>query len=288
MKPLDVKQDKAGSKTQLQIKTYGPLFRALVIVAIFVVAVFILAACGSSPKQTASGTPSPNTSTTNAVTPTSSAPTTQSVLACKADKSSDSLNVGEYFGNILTQVRGQWKSDAVISSVRFEDQYVKNFQDLCTLKTDSNWRMVFYSLSSKTEISGYLDNSKKDSTGVPPLTFTVDKTDNSSSTALTYADMKKQGGWKFHEFSRPETFASESKYAANMFLNWKMPMSGVVQKIIDRVRTEKITGAGFNIYIGKASLKTKTPYVSIYWENGAKKTNFYVEPISLTTYDVKS
>lgn len=284
MKSSSAKQKAAIPEPDLYAKSYSPTLRVLIVAAIFVVAVFVLAACGSSSKPSASGTPSPSATATASNTPTS----TQAGLTCNADKSSDSINVGTYFGDILTQVRSQWKADAVISSVRFQDQAVKSFQGLCTLKTDSNWQVVFYSLSSKTEISGYLDNSKKNSAGVPPLRYSVDKVDNSASTDLTFADMKKQGGWKFHEFSRPETFASESKYAANMFLNWKMSMSEVIQKIIDRVRTEKITGAGFNVYIGKASLKTKTPYVSIYWQNGTSNTTFYVEPRSLTSYDVKS
>jgi len=284
MKSLEMKQDVESVKPDLVTRSYSPLLRVLVVGAIFVVAVFVLAACGS---KTNSATPLTSTQTQSTVATPSASTTVASAQTCKADTSSDSINVGTFFGNTLAQVRTQWKTDAVISSVRFERQYVKTFQDLCTLKTDTNWQMIFYSLSGKNEISGYLDNSKKDGAGVPPLVFSVDKVDNSASTSLTYADMKKQGGWKLHEFSRPETFASESKYEANMFLNWKMSMSGVVQKILDRVRAEKITGAGFNIYIGKASLKTKTPYAYIYWQNGAKKTAFYVEPVSQTSYDVK-
>lgn len=61
----------------------------------------------------------------------------------------------------------------------------------------------------------------------------------------------------------------------------------MIQKLIDRTKTEKITGMGYNIHIRKASLKTKTPYAYIYWENGTKKTAFYVEPVSLTSYDYK-
>lgn len=288
MRSSNVKQSATRAKSDLYARSYSPTLRVLIVGAIFVIAVFVLAACGSSGKPSASGTPTTNAATTSVVTPSSTPTVTQAGLTCNADKSSDSIDVGKYFGNILTQVRSQWKADAVISSVRFQDPAVKSFQDLCTLKTNSNWQVVFYALSSKTEISGYLDNSKKDSAGVPPLTFTVDKVDNSASTGLTYADMKKQGGWKFHEFSRPETFAYESKYAANMFLNWKMSMSDVVQKFIDRVRSEKITGAGFYVYVSKASLKTKSPSVSIYWQNGTSSTSFYVEPITLTSYDVKS
>ncbi len=201
------------------------------------------------------------------------------------DTSSDSINLGKYFDDILAQVRTQWKADAVISSVRFERQFVATFQDLCGLKTDSNWQMVFYSLSGKNEISGFLDNSKKDASGVPPVIFEVEKPDGLTSASLTFADMRKQGGWVFHEFSRPETYPSESKYGPNLFLGWKLSMSDIVQKLIDRVRDEKITAAGFHVYIGKASLKTKTPYVSLYWQNEPKRTAFFVEPISLKTYE---
>ncbi len=285
MNLLDTKANVRNEDTDLVTRSYSPNLRVLVVAALFIVAVFLLAGCGSKAKTAAAPTSTPTQST--AVSPSASTSVTSS-LTCNSDKSSDSINPGKYFGNILAQVKKAWKSDAVISSVRFERQYVKTFQDLCTLKTDSNWHIVFYSLSTKNEISGDLDNSKKDATGVPPVIFAVEKTDNSASTSLSVADMKKQGGWKFHEFSRPETYLSESKYAANLFLGWKMSMSEVVQKLIDRVRDEKITGAGFNIYIGKASLKTKTPYVSIYWQNDPKKTSYFVEPISLKAYDIAS
>lgn len=282
MKSRNVKQEATEMKPDLVTRSYSPTLRVLVVGAIFIIAVFLLAACGSKSKT---ASPSASTPTQSAVsTPTS---TVQSGLTCKADTSSDSINSGKYFGNILTQVRGEWKSDAVISSVRLEFQQVKNFEKLCTVKTDSNWQVIFYSLSSKTEISAYADNSKKDSAGIPTLTFPVDKSDNSSSSSLTYSDMKKQGGWKFHEFSRPETFENEAKYGANLFLNWKMSMSEVVQKLIDRAKNEKITGTGLYIYMGKASLKTHTPYVYMYWQNGPKSTSFYVEPVSLQTYDLK-
>jgi hypothetical protein len=285
MKSPAIQSEPRNEDRDLISTSYSPTLRVIVVAAIFVVAVFLLAGCGSKAKT---ATPPVSTPTQSAVvTPSASASVTNS-LTCNSDKSSDSINPGKYFGSILAQVKKEWNADAVISSVRFERQYVKSFQDLCTLKTDSNWQMVFYSLSGKNEISGALDNSKKDATGVPPVVFSVDKTDNSASTYLSFADMTKQGGWKFHEFSRPETYASESKYSANLFLGWKMSMSEVVQKLIDRVRNEKITGAGFFVYDGKASLKTKTPYVWIYWQNGEAKTSYYVEPISLQDYDIKS
>ncbi len=280
MKSQDVKHDLAHSKPDLVTRSYSPTLRVLVVAAIFLIAVFLLAACGSKTKSASTNTP-----TQSSVVEPSSPPTAVGGLTCNADKSSDSINVGKYFGEILDQVRTQWKKDAVISSVRFERQYVTTFQDLCSLKTDSNWQIVFYSLSGKNEVSGYLDNSKKDASGVPPVIFEVDTPNGLKSASLTYADMKKQGGWVFHEFSRPETYQSEVKYASNLFVGWKLSMSDIVQKLIDRVRDEKITAAGFHVYIGKASLKTKTPYVSLYWQNQPKRTAFYVEPVSLKTYE---
>jgi hypothetical protein len=125
---------------------------------------------------------------------------------------------------------------------------------------------------------------------MPMVRYEVVKklSNNSESyTSLTIADMKKQGGWNFYVYSRPEFASSEAKGPSNLFLGWKMSMSQVIQKFIDRTRTEKITGIGYNLYFGKASLKTKTPYAYIYWENGAKKTSFYVEPVSMTSYEMK-
>lgn len=283
MKSHNVKHGRTESKSDIVSRSYSPTLRVLVVAAIFFIAVFLLAACGSKAKTASSSSNTPTQSA--AVTPSASPTISNAALTCDADKSSDSINIGKYFGDILAQVRTQWKKDAVISSVRFERQFVTTFQDLCGLKTDSNWQMVFYSLSGKNEVSGYLDNSKKDASGVPPVIFEVDTPNGLKSASLTFVDMKKQGGWVFHEFSRPETYPSESKYGPNLFLGWKLSMSDIVQKLIDRVRDEKITAAGFHVYIGKASLKTKTPYVSLYWQNEPKRTAFYVEPVSLKTYE---
>ena len=261
--------------------------RVLVVGAIFIVAVFVLAACGSKAKTAASTSSTPTQS--SAVTP-SFAPTVASALTCKADTSSDSIKVGTYFGNILTQARKDWRPDAKISSVRFEDRNAKNFNSLCTLRTDANWKIIFYSVSSKTELVVDVDVFNKKNTEMPLVRYEVVKklTNNSESyTGLTIAEMKKQGGWSFFVTSRPETAAMEASGPENLFLTWKMSMSQVIQKFIVRTKSEKITGMGYSIYIGKASLKTKTPYADIYWENGAKKTVFYVEPVSLTSYDVK-
>lgn len=295
------KQHNNFSKPDLVTRSYSPTLRVAVVVAIFVIAVFVLAACGSktksattsttAPRQSTVATPSAATSsasTSNASTPSASTPSasiSSAALTCTADKSSDSIDVGKYFGDILAQVRKQWKADAVISSVRFQRPAATTFQDLCGLKTDSDWQMIFYSLSGKNEISGYLNNAKKDSAGVPPVNFAVDKADGLTSSGLTFAEMRKQGGWVFHEYSRPETYSLESKYPANFFTGWKMSMSETVQKLIDRVREEKISAYGFNVYMGKASTKTRTPYVSLYWQNSPKKTSFFVEPVSLKTYD---
>lgn len=263
------------------------MLRVLVVGAIFIIAVFLLAACGSKSK---SATPSTNTATqSSAVTP-SAASTVQSASTCQADTSSDSINVATYFGSILAQAKKDWRSDAIISSVRFEDHRAKNFNSLCTLRTDGNWKIVLYSASAKAGLVADLDIFNKKNTDMPLIRYEVVKklTANSESyTSLTISEMKKQSGWSFYVFSRPETAAIEAKGPDTPFHNWKMSMSQVIQKFLDRTRTEKITGVGYDIDIGKASLKTKTPFADIYWENGSKKTAFYVEPVSLTSYDVK-
>lgn len=101
-------------------------------------------------------------------------------------------------------------------------------------------------------------------------------TDNSESyTSLIIPDMKKQSGWSFFANPQEVTAAMDAK-------------GPVIQKFIDRTRSEKITGTRYSIYIGNSSIKTKSPYAYIYWENGAKKTAFYVEPVTITSYDYKS
>lgn len=287
MKSLDVTQNAVNAEPDLVTRSYSPLLRVLVVGAIFIVAVFVLSACGSKAKTAISTSSTPTQSTS--LSPSAST-TAASAQTCNADTSSDSINIGTYFGNLLAQARKDWRPDANISSVRFEDRNAKNFDSLCSLRTDANWKIILYSVSSKTELVADLDYFNKKNTDKPLVRYEVVKklTNNSESyTSLTIADMKKQGGWSFYVYSRPEFAAIEAKGPANLFLTWKMSMSQVVQKLIDRTRSEKITGMGYNIYIGKASLKTKTPYADIYWENGAKKTAFYVEPVSLTSYDVK-
>lgn len=291
MKSLEAKQGATRAKSELFAKSYSPTLRVLIVGAIFLVAVSALAACGSSNKPSALITPTANGATSSSVTPSSSPTATQAVLVCNADKSSDSIDAGKYFGNILAQARKDWRPDANISSVRYENRTAKNFNSLCTLRTDSNWKIIFYSVTSKTELVADLDIWNKAKTELPLIRYEVAKklTNNSESyMSMTIADMKAQGGWTFYVYSRPETAAQEARGPANLFLNWKMSMSQVIQRLIDRTKGEKVTGTmGYNIYMGKATLKTKTPYVGIYWENGAKKTWFYVEPISLSTYDLK-
>lgn len=287
MKSLDVKQDPADGKPDLVTRSYSPLLRVLVVGAIFIVAVFVLAACGSKAKTATSSSSTPTQS--GAVTPSAST-TVASAQTCNADTSSDSINIGRYFGNILAQAKKDWRPDAKITSVRFEDRNAKNFNSLCTLRTDANWKLILFSASSKTYLVADLDIFNKKSTEMPLVRYEVVKklTVNSESyTSLTITDMKKQGGWSFFANSQSATAAMDAKGPEDPFLTWKMSMSQVIQKFIDRTRPEKITGLGYNIHIGNASIKTKSPYAYIYWENGAKKTAFYVEPVSLTSYDVK-
>jgi hypothetical protein len=287
MKSLDEKQDAANIKPDLVTRSYSPLLRVLVVGAIFVVAVFVLAACGSKTKTATSST---STSTQSTVATPSASTTVASAQTCKADTSSDSINVATYFGNVLTQVKKDWRPDAKITSVRFEDRNAKNFNSLCSLRTDGNWKLILFSASSKTYLVADLDTFNKKSTDMPLVRYEVVKklTDNSESyTGLTIADMKKQGGWSFFANPQDVTAATDAKGPDNPFLTWKITMSQVIQKFIDRTRTEKITGMGYNILIGNSSIKNKSPYAYIYWENGAKKTAFYVETVTLTSYDYK-
>ncbi len=287
MKTLNLKQDSANDKPDLVTRSYSPLLRVLVVGAIFIVAVFVLAACGSKTKTATSST---SRSTQSVVATPSAASTVASAQTCMADASSDSINVATYFGNVLTQARKDWRPDAKIASVRFEDRNAKNFDSLCTLRTDANWKLILFSASSRTYLVADLDIFNKKSTDMPLVRYEVVKklTDNSESyTSLTIADMKKQSGWSFFANPQEVTAATDAKGPDNPFLTWKMSLSQVIQKFIDRTRTERITGMGYNIYIGNSSIKNKSPYAYIYWENGAKKTAFYVEPVTLTSYDYK-
>lgn len=212
-----------------------------------------------------------------------------SAKTCMADRSLDSINAGKYFAAILIQAKKDWRKDANISSVRIDDRMGKNFDALCTLNIYSSWMIVLYSVSSKTEQVVYMDSPNKTAAGIPQLLYSVKKVESSgtSFTNKTIADMKEEGGWVFDAYSRPETAAQEKKGPANLFLTWKMTLSDVIQKFLDRTRNETITAYGWSIYIGKRSQKTGTPYANIYWQNGAKKQAYYVEPITLKTYLVR-
>lgn len=287
MKAPDVKQDAERVRPDLVTRSYSPLLRVLVVGAIFVVAVFVLAACGS---KTKTATPSTTIPAQSTVATPSASTTVPDVQTCTADTSSDSINVATYFGKILTQAKKDWRPDAKITSVRFEDRNAKNFNSLCTLRTDASWKLILFSASSKTYLVADLDIFNKKNTDMPRVLYEVVKkvTANSESyTGLTISDMKKQGGWSFFTNPQDVTAARDAKAPESPFLTWKMSMSQVVQKFIDRTRTEKITGMGYNIDIGNSSIKNKSPYAYIYWENGAKKTAFYVETVTLTSYDYK-
>lgn len=212
-----------------------------------------------------------------------------SANTCMADRSLDSINIGKYFASFLTQAKKDWRKDANISSVRMDDRSGKNFDALCTLNIYSSWTIVLYSVSAKTEQVVYMDSQNKTDAGIPRLLYSVKKVASSGTTFTnkTIADIKKEGGWVFDVYSRPESAAQEKKGPANLFLTWKMTLSDVVQKFLDRTRNETITAYGWSIYIGKRSLKTGSPYANIYWQNGAKKQAYYVEPITLKTYLVK-
>jgi len=212
-----------------------------------------------------------------------------SAKTCMADRSLDSVNIGKYFAAFLTQAKKDWRKDANISSVRMDDRMGKNFDALCSLNIYSSWMVVLYSVSSKTEQVVYMDSQNKTTAGIPRLLYNVKKVASSGTTftGKTIEEMKKEGDWAFDVFSRPETAAQEKKGPSNLFLEWKMTLSDVVQKFLDRTRNESISAYGWSIYIGKRSLKTGSPYADIYWQNGTKKQAYYVEPFTLKTYLVK-
>lgn len=228
-------------------------------------------------------------STTAPFVASSSAADALSAKTCMADRTLDSINIGKYFATFLTQAKKDWRKDANISSVQIDDRVGENFDALCSLNIYSSWMIVLYSLSSKTEQVVYMDSQNKTDAGIPRLLYSVKKVASSGTTFTnkTIADIKKEGGWVFDVYSRPETAAQEKKGPANLFLTWKMTLSDVIQKFLDRTRNEAITAYGWSIYIGKRSPKTGSPYTDIYWQNGAKKQAFYVEPITLKTYLVK-
>ncbi|MFZ2227456.1 MAG: hypothetical protein WA090_07210 [Candidatus Nanopelagicaceae bacterium] len=208
---------------------------------------------------------------------------------CMADRTLDSINIGKYFATFLTQAKKDWRKDASISSVRMDDRMGENFDGLCTLNVYSSWTIVLYSFSSKTEEVVYMDSQNMTDAGIPRILYSVKKAGSGGTafTSKTIADIKKEGGWVFDAFSRPETAAQEKKGPANLFLTWKMTLSDVVQKFLERTRNETITAYGWSIHIGKRSLKTGSPYANIYWQNGTKKQAYYVEPVTLKTYLVK-
>ena len=81
--------------------------------------------------------------------------------------------------------------------------------------------------------------------------------------------------------------ASEKKGEKSPLLGWKISLSEIIQKFLDQTRNEKITNYGWSIYIGKNSLKSRSVYANIYWQNGSKKQAFFVEPITLKSYLIK-
>ncbi len=219
----------------------------------------------------------------------SSAADADNAKTCMADRSLDSIDIGKYFATVLKQVRKDWRKDANISSVRLDDRSGKNFDALCQVNLNSLWTIVLYSTSSKSEEVVYANNQDVAKATVPVLRYNVKKMQSNSSTfsTLTMEDIKKQGGWSFDTYYRPESAPQEKKGPANLFLQWKMTLSDVLQKFLDRTRNEAITAYGWNISIGKRSMKSGSSYAYIYWQNGTKKQAYYVEPVTLKAYLVK-
>lgn len=219
----------------------------------------------------------------------SSAVDATSAKTCMADRSLDSINIGKYFANFLVQARKDWRKDANISSVRLDDRKGENFDALCKVNIYSSWMIVLYSVSSKTEEVVYMDGENMTAAGIPRLLYSLKKVGSKGTTftSKSLADIRKESGWTFDSYSRPETATQEKKGPANLFLNWKMSLSDVIQKFLDRTMNEQITNYGWSISIGKKSVKSGTPYANIYWQNSTKKQAYYVEPITLKSYEVK-
>ena len=221
--------------------------------------------------------------------PSSSAADIPSAKICLANRTLDSIDIGKYFANFLVQARKDWHKDANISSVRLDDRLGKNFDALCKVNIYSSWTVILYSPSLKREEVVTMDGENLTAAGIPRLLYSVKKVKSNgvTFTSMTAADMKKDGSWVFDLYSRPEIPIDEKKGPENLFLNWKVSFSDLIQKFLDQIRKEVITEYGWSIYIGKRSLKTGTPYADIYWQNGGKKQAYFVEPITLKSYVVK-
>ncbi len=256
-----------------EIKTIGGRLLFLLL------ATCLLLASGCDQKtQEASKTPAATAKPT--ATP---APTVQALDETKVDMSMDLINIADYFGKITKQVKADWKSDARMISVRADFRY-KDFTSLMKLRTDYDYTVIFYSLSSKTELRVELNNAKKDAKGLPEIKYVVIKRDNSSETSMTFEEQKKNPEWILYEYSRPEAYDVFKNYPENYFEGWNMKMSDVVKALIVRSKNEKVTGTG--VYISLYYyVQEKTPIVTMYWENGTAKTYFYVEPVTGKKYD---
>ena len=219
----------------------------------------------------------------------SSAASPTSAITCSADLTLDALDIGEYFSNFQTDARKEWRKDAIISSIRLDDRTGKNFDALCKVNIYSSWMIVLYSPSLKKEEVVYMDGQNLTAAGIPRVLYSVKKSGSNSTsfTSKTFVDIKKKEGWVFDSYTRQEKVASEKKGDKNPLLGWKISLGEIIQKFLDQVRNEKITNYGWSIYIGMNSVKSKSVYASIYWQNGLKKQAFFVEPVTLKSYLIK-
>lgn len=219
----------------------------------------------------------------------SSAASPTSAKICTADMTLDALDIGEYFDNFLTEARKEWHRDAIISSIRLDDRAGKNFDALCKVNIYSSWVIVLYSPSLKKEEVVYMDGQNLTAAGVPRVLYSVKKSGSGSTsfTSKVFAEVKKKEGWVFDSYTRADMGASEKKGEKNPLLGWKISLSEIIQKFLDKTRNETITNYGWSIYIGKNSLKSRSVYANIYWQNGSKKQAFFVEPVTLKSYLIK-
>ena len=228
-------------------------------------------------------------STATPFLPSSSAAATPSPKICLADRTLDSIDIGKYFANFLVQARKDWRKDASISSVSLDDRLGKNFDALCKVNIYSSWTVVLYSPSLKREEVVKMDGAHLTVAGTPQLLYSVKKAKSNGVTfaVMTVADMKRDGSWVFDLYAAPQTSTGAKKGLENLFLNWRISLSDLIQKFLDQIKNDGISEYGWSISIGTRSPKTGAIYADIYWQNGITKQAFFVEPITLKSYVVK-
>jgi len=187
----------------------------------------------------------------------------------------DEINITDYFQKILDQVKKEWKSDAQIISIRMDKSFEKNFNSLRDLKVDSNWRVIFYSLSTMNEAVVDLDNSKKNSQGVPVIKYQTEQ-----EGALTMEEIKNKG-LKIYEYNRPETAKIHQQVPENCLTGSNIKMSEILEVLNERFKNERYAEKGYYLTMNGI----KGPKLDIYWEKGSTKNRFVIELDTKKSYD---